>query len=73
MAQAEASGNKRVVAIAIDDSEHAENALKCKFFCCFFLVLLFQLLVFIYGIVILRTLLITIRQCVLEKVHMSRS
>ena len=24
-------GPKRVIAIAIDDSEHAENALKCKF------------------------------------------
>lgn len=24
--------NKRIVALAIDDSEHAENALKCKSF-----------------------------------------
>ena len=30
MAQSVVSENKRVVAIAIDESEHAENALKCK-------------------------------------------
>ena len=29
-AEVEVSEKKRVVAIAIDDSEHAENALKCE-------------------------------------------